>query len=332
MTQSKKELVFAAMDNKPVDRVPSGFWFHFLQDEIHSDSFQHPELFEQLYAGETRYIDTVQPDFVKIMTDGFFPYENPTAFGLETVEDFKHIVPLKDDDPWFTVQIGYAKKLSERYGKDIPLFYNLFCAGTTLKFMRKDIFAADAWLSKLVLEDPAAVKQGLDVISGDIAKLAKRLITEGGVTGIYLSLQNLLGEGINEAIYQQVLAPGEKAILAAANSVSDYNILHICGWSGHRNDLTWYKDYEVKTINWAAVVEGVPLEEGRKIFGGRAALGGFATWITKCCTSAPGEKIQAETKRILEKAGRTGIILGADCTVPRDTNWEHFAWVREAAK
>lgn len=45
MTQSKKELVFAAMDNKPVDRVPSGFWFHFLQDEIHSDSFQHPELF-----------------------------------------------------------------------------------------------------------------------------------------------------------------------------------------------------------------------------------------------------------------------------------------------
>ena len=49
MAQSKKELVLAAMDNKPVDRVPSGFWFHFLDDEIHSDSFQHPELMEKVF-------------------------------------------------------------------------------------------------------------------------------------------------------------------------------------------------------------------------------------------------------------------------------------------
>jgi uroporphyrinogen decarboxylase len=88
----------------------------------------------------------------------------------------------------------------------------------------------------------------------------------------------------------------------------------------------------VKTINWAAVVEGVPLEEGRKIFGGRAALGGFGNLDNEVLYIGTKEEIQAETKRILEKAGRTGIILGADCTVPRDTNWEHFAWVREAAK
>ena len=73
MTQSKKELVLAAMDNKPVDRVPSGFWFHFLDDEIHSDSFQHPELMDKVFAGQTRYIDAAKPALVKIRTDGFFP-------------------------------------------------------------------------------------------------------------------------------------------------------------------------------------------------------------------------------------------------------------------
>ena len=28
--QSKKELVLAAFEQKPVERVPVGFWFHFL--------------------------------------------------------------------------------------------------------------------------------------------------------------------------------------------------------------------------------------------------------------------------------------------------------------
>ena len=41
-------------------------------------------------------------------------------------------------------------------------------------------------MAKPIKEDPKAVRQGLDVISHDLAKLAKRLITEGGVTGISL--------------------------------------------------------------------------------------------------------------------------------------------------
>lgn len=320
------------MDNKPVDRVPSGFWFHFLADEIHSDSFRHPEFIDQLFAGQTKYIETAKPDFVKIMTDGFFPYENETVYNLKSAADFKAIKPLADDDPWFTTQLAYAKRLTDRYGAEVAMFYNLFCAGTTIKFMLPDFTVGDEWLAGFIKEDAAAVRQGLDVISGDIAKLAKRLITEAGVTGIYLSLQNLIADGITKEIYDEVLAPGEKAILAAANNVSDYNILHICGYAGHRNDLTWYADYDVKTINWAAVVEGIPLEEGRKIFGERAALGGFGNLDSELLYKGTKEEIQAETKRLLDKAGRQGIILGADCTVPRDTDWAHFEWVREAAK
>lgn len=330
MAQSKKKLVLAAMDNKPVDRVPCGFWFHFLDDEIHSDSFQHPELMEKVFEGQTRYIDTAKPDFVKIMTDGFFPYENKTAMNLKTAADFKKIKPLADDDKWFTQQVDYAKRLTERYGDELAMFFNVFCAGTTVKFMQADISKSEEFLANAVKEDPQAVRQGLDVISHDLAKLAKRLITEGGVTGIYFSLQSLLG--VSPETYKEVLEPGEKEILAAANSVSDYNILHICGYAGHHNDLAEYKDYDVKTINWAVVVEGVSIPEGRKIFGNRAALGGFGNLDSELLYKGSKEEIQAETKRILAEAGRQGVILGADCTVPRDTDWQHFEWVREAAK
>lgn len=91
--------------------------------------------------------------------------------------------------------------------------YNLFCAGTTVKFMRDDITTSDAWLSSLIREDAEAVRQGLDIISDDLAKLAKRLIKEGGVTGIYFSLQNLLGEGMTKDVYDAVLRPEKKRSL-----------------------------------------------------------------------------------------------------------------------
>ena len=76
---SKKELVLNAMDRKEVERVPAGFWFHFLDDEIHADAYTHPELEKKVLDGEIRFIEEAQPDFVKIMTDGFFSYPNPAV-------------------------------------------------------------------------------------------------------------------------------------------------------------------------------------------------------------------------------------------------------------
>lgn len=326
----RKQLVLDAMDNKAVERVPAGFWFHFLADEIHSNAFEQPELTEQVLAGEIKYIEESQPDFVKIMTDGFFPYTSESFLAAKTSEDLKHLQPLPKDDKWFTYQVAYAKKLTDKYGDKIATFYNLFCPGTIIKFMQPNLEDGEPYLASLVREDKEAVKAAFDVISDDLAELARRMITEAHVTGVYFSLQNLLGEGITREIYEEVFAPGEKKILAAANSVSDYNILHICGYAGHRNDLSWYEDYEVKTINWAAVVEDVELEDGKKLFGGRAVLGGFGNSTEDVLYKGTKAEIKAETKRLLDKAGTTGVILGADCTVPRDTPREHFQWVREA--
>lgn len=327
---NRKELVLNAMDNKPVERVPAGFWFHFLADEIHSDAFAQPELTEELLAGELKYIEESQPDFVKIMTDGFFPYTNESFIKAKTAADLKHVKPLDKDDKWFNYQVEYAKKITDKYGDEIATFYNLFVPGTILKFMQPNFEDGEPYLAALVREDKEAVKQVFDVISDDLAELAKRVITEAHVTGIYLSLQNLLGEGITRELYEEVFGPGERKILAAANSVSDYNILHICGYAGHRNDLSWYEDYEVKTINWAAVVEDVPLSEGKKLFGGRAVLGGFGNTVDDVIYKGSEAEIKAEVRRLLDEAGTTGVILGADCTVPRDTPRQHFDWVREA--
>ena len=39
MSENRKQLVLDVLDGKERERVPSGFWFHFLEDEIHADAF-----------------------------------------------------------------------------------------------------------------------------------------------------------------------------------------------------------------------------------------------------------------------------------------------------
>lgn len=182
----RKQLVLDAMDNKPVERVPAGFWFHFLADEIHSNAFEQPELTEQVLAGEIKYIEESQSDFVKIMTDGFFPYTSESFLAAKTSEDLKHLQPPPKDDKWFTYQVAYAKKLTDKYGDKIATFYNLFCPCTIIKFMQPNLEDGEPYLANLVRQDKEAVKAAFDVISDDLAELARRVINEAHVTGVIL--------------------------------------------------------------------------------------------------------------------------------------------------
>ena len=68
------------------------------------------------------------------------------------------------------------------------------------------------------------------------------------------------------------------------------------------------------------------------MFPEHALLGGFGNLDTDVLYRGSRAEVEAETRRILATAGRTGVLLGADCTVPRDIDRNRFAWVREAAR
>lgn len=105
--------------------------------------------------------------------------------------------------------------------------------------------------------------------------MTKRVIEEAGTDGIYLSVQNVQSSTATKEAYQNYIAPSELAVLAEANKVSDYNILHICGYEHHQNDLSYYWDYEAKAYNWAVHTEKISLKEGKDFFGNKAVIGGF---------------------------------------------------------
>lgn len=331
MAQNKRELIDAVFHNQKADRVPVGFWHHFLGSPHTDNAFLHPELTDEVLKDHIAFYEAFHPDFLKIMTDGFFPYPNPSILKvLDGPEDVKNLKPLGRDSQWYEAQISFAAKLVERYGREVEVFYNLFTPYRAIQFAQETYnhpFDFVDWIRR----DKEAVKEILAVLAEDYAVLARGVIEEAGADGIYFSVNNVDRSRLTRDEYEEVLAPGEIEVLQAANAAKDNNILHICGNKGFRNYLDWYKDYPVLVINWAAHVEEIPLEEGKKLFGGRAVIGGFGQTKEDVLYSGTKEEIEAETDRLLREAGTTGIILGADCTIPPDTDLDHLEWVRQAA-
>ena len=329
MAQSKKELVKAALDNQAVDRVPVGFWFHFLPSPETADSLAEPANVEKNVAGHRAFYEKFQPDFVKIMTDGYFLYPHPALAAVRSAADFGRLQPLGAGHVWIRKQVELVKRLQSIFGAEVLSFYNVFAPARVLEWSLPAY--TKTLLGDWIAADREAVKRGLAVLAEDIAALSRAVIAEGGAAGIYFSVQNIDDARVTKGVYAEVFAPGELAIQAAANAVSSYNILHICGYEGHHNDLSWYTGYPAKAIYWAVQVEKLPLERGKELFGGRAVIGGFGNTKADLLYTGNEAVIKAAARSLLAKAGRTGVILGADCTVPGDIDLRHLEWVREAA-
>ena len=140
MRQNKRELIQAVFHNEKADRIPVGFWHHFLQDEVGADAFSHPQLTEKALEGQADFYQAFEPDMIKIMTDGFFGYPHPLLQkAVNSPKELMAITPLGRESEWFAAQIRYARKLVSIYGKETPLFYNLFAAPRTIEFMQTGI-------------------------------------------------------------------------------------------------------------------------------------------------------------------------------------------------
>lgn len=328
MVQSRRELIDAAFHNERTDRVPVGFWRHFWQD----GSAARPLLVKEALTEQERFIWEFRPDMINIMTDGFFRYP-AVALNREisSPKDLAGLTPLGKNSDWFRDQIAYARALNRRYGRHVQLFYHLSAAPGTLALSQARL-GHPVDIAEWLREDPEAVGKALDIISEDYAALAKALLSESGVDGIYLSVNNIDAARVPAEVYAKYVAPAEIKILEGANRVWNNSILHIGSSQGFRNHLEWYKEYPFLAVNWAAKAENRPLSEGKKLFGGRAVIGGFGQTVDDVIYKGTKEEIQAETRRILDDAGTTGVVLGADAAIPRDTPVEHLEWVRQAAE
>lgn len=131
--------------------------------------------------------------------------------------------------------------------------------------------------------------------------------------------------------WDEYVRPSDLEVLSTAKSIKDNNILHICGFNNKRNNLKSYREYLFKAVNWATHVENVSLPQGRKIFGGRAVLGGFSNTAKDTLFQADREELILETQRLISETGTEGYLVGADCSIPFETTDQRLRWINRTA-
>jgi len=317
VTNSRRKAVSLSVGEilRRMYRIPVGFWLHYVTQEEKELGLDNPAVVEKSIKGHQHYVEEISPDFVKIMSDGFFRY--PSALysrEIRSIRELKDIQPIGEHHPWIEKQIEVVKEICSHFHEEIASFYNIFSPISYLKrWFRTDQSRGDQMIADFIKEDPETLAHVLDVIAGDIATLSRRLIQEAGIEGIYFSTQQIQDERVTDEEYCKFIEPSSIAVEGASNEVE------------------LFKDYPAQVINWATHHEGLSLAAGRKLFGDRAVLGGFVNGKKGLLYQGEREAIEQETRRLVAEAGSRGLILGADCTVPDDFQLERLDWVRQAA-
>jgi len=327
---NKRERFLNFLENKPVDRVPVGFWHHYCDFMDMDKGLVDNAIFEENVDGHRRSKEVYDPDIVKIMTDSLLTV--PVDLSKVTkAADLRNIEPFSLESDYVKKSVELTSRVRELYKEDVPIFTTGF---TPLFPLRRalttgDIFHRDeSKFFDFLKEDPEAVSCALGILGERIAQFHRLLVKECGIDGVYLSVNNRCG-AIEDDLYRQYVAPHEKAVLEDIKQNHGISLLHICGYAGQANNLSLFQDYDASAVNWSVSAEGVSLAEGKKFFGGKAVIGGFTQ--TGVLYKGTKEEVEAYTFDLLKKSGQTGIMLGADCTVPGDIDETHFEWVKQAA-
>ena len=329
---TKRERFEKFLANQPVDRVPVAFFHHFCGPAEWGKGLENQDAFERNVMGHKYAREKFDPDVIKIMNDTLMIMPVDVSF-VKTADDLRKVHAPALDSEFVKKTLELTKRSRAFYAdSDAPVYATGFSPSMVL---RNSMCIGgipgegdESQLIGFIQSDPDAVSAAIKNIAEDIAAINELLIKEGGVDGIYLSVNNQ-SNFFTDEFFLTYVAPHEQEMLRKANELSKINLLHICGYHGRSNHLHLFTGYEAAAYNIAVYAEGVSLSEGRKLFGGKPVFGGYAqdTVIYR----GTKEEVKKAAWDILDECGQVGVMLGADCTVPNDIYETRLEWVREAA-
>lgn len=171
-------------------------------------------------------------------------------------------------------------------------------------------------------ENPEAVKKGLEILTESQLLFVRACIKEG-IDGFYASTQG--GEAnrfSNPAIFANYIKPFDMVSMKEAASACPLNILHVCDYVAPYSDYAAYYDYpghvvncNVKLTDRHISAQDITGKFKRPFMGGMDRHGIIAA-------GSPDE-VAAEIRRIVKSSPKP-FLLGADCTVAADTNWDRL--------
>lgn len=307
---NKREVIRNLLEGKGNEGyTPAAFFLHF-DPEYHRGQAavdKHLEFF--------RYTDM---DFVKIQ----YEHHDAETPQIHSPDDWTRIPRYGED--YFTAPLRVVEGLVQEAKSEAMVITTLYSPTMWASRM-----AGDELLMRHAQDALPKVQQGMEAITESIRSFVRACVRLG-VDGFYTSTQG--GEThrfADRQLFDALVKPYDLSLMEEINETCDFNILHVCDYSGSYDDFERFLDYPGHVVNSPLEVRGERVSPQtvaalfeRPYMGGLDRLGVLATGST--------DEVRAAAKDILAEAPQR-FILGADCTVPSDTPWENLKAAIEVA-
>lgn len=313
---NKKERVIAAVRGQKVDYIPAGFWMHFPAQMHHGI---------EAVKAHIRFFRETDTDILKVMNENLVPL-NP----ISRAEDWKHIRPIDINSDYVKDQLDIIRRIKDEIKDEAVILATIHGVVASAFHSCKDPSTYDTEggvFKEHLKEKPQIVGNAFRILAEGLAQLSQACI-EAGADGIYYAALGGETYRFTDEEFYEYIKPNDLYILNAVSHVPGFNILHMCK---DKLNLSRYKEYPADVVNWSVHADNPPLTDARKLFPGKAVLGGLDS-STGSIVSGNPEDIEKEAQNVIELMKDYKFILGGDCTLPSGIPYERIRKVVEASK
>lgn len=309
---TKKERVIAAIRGQETDVAPCGFSLHFPKEEAYGDRAVEAHL---------RFFEETDTDILKIMNENLVPYMGEINQG----SDYRLVGEMTMEDPFMKAQTQLTEKILKRCDRDAFILGTLHGVTASAIHPLEKMDPSASYdqvrekLCHLLREDTRTVLDGMQRITDVMCRLAETYI-KMGVDGIYYAALGGETRFFTDEEFAAWIRPFDLQIMKTVKDAGGYCFLHICKDQLNMERYRGYGEY-ADVVNWGVYEAPYSLEEGRRLFPGTAIMGGMAN-RSGVLADGPAEAVRQEVHRILEDFGKTGFILGADCTLATEQDMD----------
>jgi uroporphyrinogen decarboxylase len=312
---SRRERIEAAINRRPVDRVPYAVWRHFpAVDRSPAGLAQSTLRFHEHYGS----------DFLKITPRGGYAvaawgcveseevlptgHRTCASCAVKRGDDWKRIRRL---DPasapgWVEeletiIRLGFDKRIG-----DAPVLPTLFSPLSLARKLSGDRLAHD------LRERPDLVTAALEAITETLMDFADLALREG-VSGVFYSIQTASRSVLEEEQYARFGEPYDRRVLEAIHPRSRLTIVHC-----HCDALMFERLARLPghVWNWDDRAAGPSLAEGRALVPG-AVCGGLDQ--TGTLRNGTPDAAVAEMREAVAQVEGTGLIVAPGCVLMAGT-------------
>lgn len=315
----KKQRVLEAIKGGTPDYVPTCFSLHFKKEKAFG---------AQGIVSHLEFFKKTNTDIFKIMNENLLPYVGQ----IKKPDDWEKVATPELTDIFIKAQLDMTKRILD--GCDEKAFFVGTLHGTVASAIHpiEDIYGyepvRDMFCTHL-RENPVPLSDAFKRISEGMCRLSEKYI-EIGIDGIYYAALGGESYYFTDEEFEKYIAPNDKLILKAAKDSGGHNFLHMCK---DKLNLERYVSYGelCDVVNWGVYEDNISLDEGKKLFPDSVIMGGLEN-RGGVFINGSDEELVEEVRKIIKAQGKEKFILGADCTLATETDYNRIRLITETAR